>query len=102
LFITYENGERRTRTWFQGSIELGLKAISYTDFTEEELSQIEYTFEKNTSIHADDYYFHTKEEIRQDQIKGLEAVVRVMLKFDKCQDEVQEVFTSKAELIPIV
>lgn len=75
--------------------------ISKTGFSEVELSKIEYAFETNTKINWDRYYMHSKQEIRADQIRGLEAVVKVMLTFDDCKESVQEVFTSKAELIPV-
>lgn len=72
-----------------------------TGFTVEELAKIEYAFETNTQITAVNYSKHTKEEIRQDQIKGLEAVIQVMLDFDDCKELVQDVFTSKAQLIEV-
>lgn len=59
------------------------------------------TFETNTRISYHKYDYYTSEEIRADQIKGLEAVVQVMLDFDDCKELVQEIFTSKAELIPV-
>lgn len=75
--------------------------IDSTEFTVEELAKIENTFEKNTKIWFSDYIFHSKEKVREDQIRGLEAVVRVMMEFDNCEDNVKEVFTSKAELIEV-
>jgi hypothetical protein len=74
--------------------------IAVTEFTLEELMKIEYTFEQNTKIHNLQYDLHSKEKVRADQIRGLEAVVKVILEFDNCKDSVKEVFTSKAELIP--
>lgn len=76
------------------------KAIDNIGFTLEELAKIEYAFETNTRISYDEYCEWTPEEIRADQIRGLEAVVQVMLQFDEQQDDVKEVFTSKAKLIP--
>lgn len=74
--------------------------ISYTEFTEEELMQIEHTFERATFIKRVHYSGFSKEEIRADQIKGLAAVVQLMLTFDEdTTTDVKEVFTSKAELI---
>lgn len=63
--------------------------IESTDFAVEELAKIEHTFERNAN--------NTKEGM----IKGLEAVVKVMLEFDECKDDVKEVFTEKAELIEV-
>jgi len=79
----------------------GKKCVESTDFTKEELGHIEEAFEHNTKIFWDDYYKYSKEEIRKDQLKGLEAVVEVMLQFDNQKDNVQEVFTNKAQLITI-
>lgn len=76
-----------------------MKEINSTDFTVDELAAIEYAFETNTKILFTDYHFHTAKEIRADQIKGLEAVVKVMLEFDEQKDDVKEVFTSHAEAI---
>lgn len=77
------------------------KNIRATDFNFHELRAIEKTFENNTNIHFYSYHKHTKEEIRADQIKGLEAVVKVMLEFDSSKEDVKKVFTEKAELIMI-
>jgi hypothetical protein len=63
--------------------------------------KIENAFETNTKINCYLYSEYSKEQIRKDQIKGLEAAVKVMLKFDDQQDDVKEVFTRKAELIEI-
>ncbi len=70
-------------------------------FSVGELMTIESAFEKSTGLHFLRYSEYTKAEIRADQIKGLAAVVKVMLTFDDCKDSVEEVFTSKAELIPV-
>jgi hypothetical protein len=82
-----------------------LSNIAATDFSLEELMAIEFAFEINTEIRFRFYANYTPEQIRADQIKGLEAVVKVMLSFDsdkEVQDaEVYECFTSKAELIPL-
>lgn len=78
-----------------------LHNIDATDFSWQELAQIENTFEKNCKINYHSYCVHTKEEIRKDQIKGLEAVVQLMLTFDEDKTDVKKVFTKKAELITI-
>ena len=75
--------------------------ISESDFTEYELMLIEFVFETNTKIGSRHYLEYTPAQVRADQLKGLEAVVCAMLEFDDCKELVQEVFTSKAELIPI-
>ena len=76
-------------------------SVESTDFTVEELAAIEYAFETNTKISHENYWLYTKEEIRKDQIKGLEAVVKVMLSFENSNESVEEVFTKRADLIPI-
>lgn len=82
-----------------------LDNVAATDFTIEELMQVELAFESNTDHSYFAYAKISPEEIRRDQIKGLAAVVKVMLSFDsekEVQDaEVYECFISKAELIPI-
>lgn len=71
--------------------------VEATDFTVLELAQIEFAFETNTEITYDEYHLATAEEIRADQIKGLEAVVNVMMKFDDVKADVKEVFTNKLQ-----
>lgn len=79
-----------------------VKNISATEFTWQELAKIEYAFETNTKIHNNEYNSYKKKEIRADQINGLKAVVEVMLTFSNdTETSVSEVFTKKAELIPI-
>ena len=75
--------------------------IKSTEFTFEELAKIEFAFETSTQINGVRYKYHTKEEVRADQIKGLEAVIKVMLEFDDQKLDVKEIFTKKADLIPI-
>lgn len=72
--------------------------INSTGFTLDELAQIEKAFETNTKIHFRDYEKCTDSEILKDQIKGLEAVVEVMLSFDNSKADVKEVFTSKVNV----
>lgn len=71
------------------------------DFTIEELAAIERTFENNTRLLYRMYIYHSKEEIRKDQINGLKAVIELMLSFDEQKDDVSEVFTKRADLIPV-
>lgn len=77
------------------------KMMETTGFTPQELAKIEFAFETNCSIPHNRYFQHSKKEIRQDQIKGLKAVVEVMMTFDDIKEDVNEVFTKKAELIPV-
>jgi len=72
-----------------------------TGFSNKELSIIEKTFEEAARISHGVYKMNHIHDIRKDQIKGLEAVVKVMLEFDECKDDVKEVFTEKAELIEV-
>lgn len=77
------------------------KQFDSVDFTVEELAKIEKVFERNTKIHYIDYSNKTREEIRKDQIRGLEAVIQVMLGFEDSKEDVKEIFTKKADLIPV-
>lgn len=74
---------------------LVLSSVAATDFTIDELMKIEYAFETNTEIPHTDYGLTAPQEIRADQIKGLEAVVNVMMTFDDVKADVKEVFTNK-------
>ena len=76
---------------------MGLSNVEATDFTGLELAQIEFAFESNTEIRYEEYHRETPENIRADQIKGLEAVVNVMMKFDDVKADVKEVFTNKLQ-----
>src|SRR3972149_2396144 len=80
------------------TLSIADKVISSTDFSKEELMKIEYAFETNTKIDWHSYKKNYPKEIRADQINGLKAVVKVMLTFDDCKENVDEVFTNKAEL----
>jgi hypothetical protein len=85
----------------RGNKEEGLKQCNLTDFTISELTEIERAFENNTQIPWHNYGSFSKEKIRVDQIKGLEAVVKTMLNFSNSQENVKKIFTNKAELIAI-
>lgn len=99
-FVAYDNYQSTNKNKFNDI--LVLNNINATKFSLKELMIIEYTFEKNTKYEFSSYDSITKEEIRKDQINGLEAVIQVMLDFDNCIDNlVKEVFTKKAELIEI-
>ena len=100
LFCTGYKGKQRV---FKSNYNNSgvISCVEATEFSIEELMQIENTFERNTQIPCTEYYVVSKERIREDQIKGLEAVVKVMLSFSDSKEDVKEVFTKKAELIPI-
>jgi hypothetical protein len=100
-FITDENNNQHVYpTVFQNSDIV--KCVEATHFTIQELIQIEYAFETSTSIYIDEYIHHSKEEIRVDQIKGLAAVIKVMLGFEEdMTTKVEKVFTEKAMTIPL-
>lgn len=95
LFYTDSTGVQQKRDEPIELIEEALNLISKTGFSEDELAQIEYAFETNTKHRFEEYPALTDSEIKQDQIKGLEAVVKVMFSFDEIKEDIQEVFTSK-------
>ncbi len=103
-FCTYNTGRQKVNkdALLRSSV---IRNIEATDFTAEELIQIEHAFETNTKISLQSYYRHTLQQIREDQINGLAAFVKVMLTFEDsalATDEmVKEIFTDKAALIPI-
>jgi len=69
-----------------------------TGFTVEELAAIEYAFETNCKSESAMSCW-TNAEKQVEYIKGLTAVVKVMMEFDNVKEEVEEVFTKKAEAI---
>jgi hypothetical protein len=100
LFSSNYYGKQYFNTDYLNHLRV-IENIEATKFTLKELMKIENAFEKNTKINCYLYSEYSKEQIRKDQIKGLEAAVKVMLEFDDQQDDVKEVFTRKAELIAI-
>lgn len=102
LFTTTDGKQRISDPDYLRKLEYekAVDNIESTEFTQEELMAIEYAFETNTEIIISCYKDTSKQDIRADQMKGLEAVVEVMMDFDDVKDSIQEVFTSKAELIP--
>lgn len=78
-----------------------IRNIESTEFKLSELMKIEFAFETNTKITFDRYTCHTESEIKQDQIKGLEAVIKVMMEFDNDQFDIQEQFTSKVKMVTV-
>ena len=65
------------------------------------LHNLQFAFETNTKIDIQEYKEVTPEEVRADQIKGLEAVVNVMMTFDDVKADVKEVFTNKLEPVSV-
>lgn len=54
--------------------------------------------ETNTEIYFGDYYDYEDDEILEDQIKGLEAVIEVMLSFSNdTETDVKKEFTDKVK-----
>ena len=88
--------------WYDMGCRLLKLMAEKTEFTHQQLLKIERTFENNTSITHTVYNEYTKEEIRADQIKGLEAVIELMLTFDEQKENIKEIFTNKANLIPVI
>jgi hypothetical protein len=102
-FVTMDGQQKTWPKYFDNPKVI--ESVQATDFTMNELMQIEYAFECNTKISHFYYNESSPEAIRKDQINGLAAVVRIMLSFDSTEPVenslVHEVFISKAELIPI-
>ncbi|KAA6437071.1 hypothetical protein FEM33_20355 [Dyadobacter flavalbus] len=60
--------------------------IKETGYSADELARIEYVFDTNTEIHYKNYSGHTKQEIMEDQYKGLSAVMDVLCEIEMIQD----------------
>lgn len=101
LFMTSSN-EQEIQTEAL-SMSIVKENILVTDFTWQELAQIEKAFENATKINWVEYPKHKPEKVREDQLKGLVAAVEVILSFDQEVEIglVDEVFTNKAKAIPI-
>lgn len=98
-FCTRQGKQEINDWWFkQEDVKRNIRA---TDFNIDELAQIEFAFETNTKIDIYEYKEVTAEEIRADQIKGLEAVINVMMTFDDVKADVKEVFTNKLEPVSV-
>lgn len=76
-----------------------VKCVQSTDFTLEELMEIEYAFETNTKINHTQYTSTSDKQVLRDQIKGLEAVIKVMMEFDEVEADIQQVFTDKVLVV---
>ena len=83
-------------------LDQALDNISKTEFSKKELAAIEFAFETNTEITWQQYKNFSKKEIRQDQINGLTAVIKVMESFSpELTENYTEAFVNKAQLIPV-
>lgn len=73
-----------------------LECVIPTGYSILELARVEKAFEENTEIDWINYPRFTKEEITQDQYKGLLAVVEVLCEIEGIQDptEYRELFTT--------
>lgn len=98
LFRTNRHGKQEIDNFFIDDDDV-LGNINATKFTWQELAIIENVFETNAKINFMQYINHTQTEIKQDQIKGLEAVIKVMMEFDNDQFDIQEQFTSKVKMV---
>ncbi len=67
-------------------IEEALSLISKTDYNMFELAKVEYAFEINTNMWFNTYKCYTKEQIMEDQYKGLMAVVDVLCELDGIEE----------------
>jgi len=79
------------------ALQEGRKGVESTDFSINELILIEEAFESEAVLFYYYYDLYPIERVRQDQINGLEAVVKVMMTFDDVKQDVEEVFTNKAK-----
>lgn len=75
--------------------------IDSTGFTVYELAEIERVFETVTKIDYTSYHLYDKDEIRQDQMKGLIAVVELIQTFEENEINYVDEFVEKANLIPL-
>jgi hypothetical protein len=102
FFLTPSAGEQDLNLDGEGLDTKSHKAMDTickkTGFTVKELADIEYAFETNCNSEGNMVYWDDAEKQAQ-YIKGLTAVVKVMMEFDSIEEEVEEVFTKKAEAI---
>jgi hypothetical protein len=85
LFCTDEGRQSRRGGIFYSDEEfmkLSYELSCLTGYSENEMAQIEYAFETNTSIFFSNYIESDNQSILEDQYRGLCAVVDVMLKLD--------------------
>jgi hypothetical protein len=81
------------------------RIYALTGYKWNELAKVEKAFEKNTEIEYCNYDIHTKEEIKEDQFKGVMAVMDVLIKLDdikegeKYKDAFKGVLTKDSSLV---
>lgn len=84
-FVTTTDGIQK-RGNLLGIPECTYTLIAATGYDIDELARVEYAFETNTQLVFDDYPFHTKAEIMEDQYNGLMAVVNVLCEIEGIED----------------
>lgn len=100
-FMTREDGQLFNANNYRNESK---EQIDSTGFTLEELMKIENIFERNTKLKLEQYRYHSDEDIRQDQMKGLVAVLNYI---STLEDEVNDNndiinnFIEKVNLIPL-
>jgi hypothetical protein len=100
VFITPSHGTQRIyEDWYDGNAK---NVIDKTGYTWEELARIEFSFEKNTKINGREYDNFSKQEIMEDQYRGLMAVVEVLCEIEGLDcTPYKEAFAYNSDLQPI-
>lgn len=73
--------QTRLNQW-RGEAKLALEAIAATNYSMDELRQVENVFEVSTKIDVQNYAKHTEDEIKEDQFNGLVAVIELLCQLD--------------------
>lgn len=84
---TLKNESRTHAKWI---LSRARKMIEKTGYTKGELMEIEYAFETHTEIMVSEYNLFPQEEIIEDQLKGLTAVVDVLCNLEPVAVEEKE------------
>ena len=98
--LFYTSGKEQVHHPHMEDNELVREEVESTGFTASELMAIEYAFECNTRLFSNQWHIDPSKAatIRRNQVRGLEAVVKAMLKFEQdTVTDVEEVFTKKAK-----
>lgn len=84
LFMTNTDTNVQYKRWSGGSMDIcrAEKLIIPTNYLEDELATIEWAFETNTNIKYDVYDAYSRQDIMEDQFKGLMAVVDVLCEIE--------------------
>lgn len=84
VFLTLDNGKQETQAdRYLGEAEM---QITSTGYTWRQLARIEFAFERATKISFDEYHISKAQEIDEDQLKGLYAVVDVLCEIEGITD----------------